>query len=157
MTPHRPTNTPGSGSGFTSFDPVMYAPDPSDYLPFPRHQTVAVIDDRESARMALRALDAAGYTADDITVAHGPDGIEWLDLRGEHHGIRARLLRIAQLGGPTYDGMRADAADLGRGSFLFLVASRGEDENRRARAILAEYGARRIRHYSYGLIKTTPH
>jgi hypothetical protein len=69
---------------------------------YPTRRVTAVIDDDAGVQSALNALRQAGVNVTKVNVLSGPEGARLLDRTGTRHGLRARLLRLAQRG--VYEG-----------------------------------------------------
>jgi hypothetical protein len=63
---------------------------------YPTGWTLAVIDDAAAADAAAREIEAAGMSANDLIVLHGPDPGNGMDRLGSGAGPMARLRRGLQ-------------------------------------------------------------
>jgi hypothetical protein len=109
---------------------TMTAPgtrEPSDLL-YPRRRMVAIFDDEAAARDAERELRGIGIDRSEIDVLAGPDGATVLDATGERHGVRGKLLRLAQWTAEEGNALEAHQRALLQGKAVVYVTARGSRE-----------------------------
>ncbi|HKR84846.1 MAG TPA: hypothetical protein VJS37_11760, partial [Terriglobales bacterium] len=70
--------------------------DKGDFIPYPTNKVVGIIDDVKNAKAAVRDLQKAGFSADQIRVLTGKEGARRINARGDKHGVWARMLRSFQ-------------------------------------------------------------
>ena len=114
---------------------------------YPMHRVVAIIDDNASVQVALHGLQQAGMDMTKVNVLTGPEGARLLDRTGTGHGLRARLLRLAQWG--TYEGnaLQAHERALNDGHHVIYVPVRGDDQRSRVIDILHAAGGHYLLHF----------
>jgi FixJ family two-component response regulator len=93
---------------------------------YPMRRVVAVIDDDAGVRAALEALRQAGVDVRKVNVLTGPEGARLLDSTGTRRGLRARLLRLAQLGAYEGNALQAHDRALEDGHHVVFVPVRGD-------------------------------
>lgn len=122
---------------------------PSDPFPYPRQLVVGVIAGEGSGKHAPESLLQAGFTPDQIMVLRGEEDARRLDVEGDEHGLRGKLIRTLQAASSfDRDHVRRHAAHLRSGDSVVGVAV-GDDEDARQRAVdgLRAAGAEFINYY----------
>jgi hypothetical protein len=73
-------------------------PDPhvKGFTPQPISSVTAIIDQLDDVVAALGSLQQSGFSAEQVSVFIGAEGLAQLDLHGEKHGILARALRALE-------------------------------------------------------------
>ena len=115
---------------------------------YPRDDVVAVIDDRESAERAVRALSNAGLPRDDVDLLDGPSVVETSRAFQQHRGRLQRLeawLSSAFSDDAAY--ARSYVLEAERGHYLVIAHAPRPDVVERVRQVLRAYGAHGMRHY----------
>jgi hypothetical protein len=107
---------------------------------YPLRRVVAVIDDDANVQAALRALEQAGVDVTKVNVLMGLEGARLLDRTGAGHGLRARLLRLAQWGAYEGDALNYHERALNDGRNVIYVPVRGDDQRVRVVDILRAAG-----------------
>jgi hypothetical protein len=112
---------------------------------YPRDDVVAVIDDRESAERAVRALNDAGLPESDVDLLDGPSVAE------ANRRLGGRLQRLeAWLSTALSDDAayaRAYVLETERGHYLVVAHAPRADVVERVRQVLRAHGAHSMRHY----------
>jgi hypothetical protein len=103
-------------------------------------RVTAVIDDDAGVQSALNALRQAGVNVTKVNVLSGPEGARLLDRTGSRHGLRARLLRLAQRGVYEGDALEAHERALSHGHHVLFVPVRDEEQLSRVADILRSVG-----------------
>jgi hypothetical protein len=114
---------------------------------YPMRRIVAIIDDDAKLQAALDALQQAGVDVTKINVLTGSEGARLLDRQGIRQGLRARLLRLAQLGAYEGDALRNHERALNEGQSVIYVPVRGEDQRSRVVDILRAAGGYYLLHF----------
>lgn len=115
---------------------------------YPRDDVVAVIDDREWAERAVRALSDAGLPEADVELLGGPALLEARDSFLEHRGWLQRLeawLSAAFSDDAAY--ARSYALEAERGHYLVIAHAPQAEVVERVRQVLLAHGAHSMRHY----------
>jgi hypothetical protein len=114
---------------------------------YPMHRVVAIIDDESQVDAALDHLGRAGVEVTGVNVLSGPQGARLLDRSGTGHGLRARLVRLAQRGAYEIDVLRAHERALNDGHHVIYVPVRGDNERRKVVDILRAAGGHYLLHF----------
>jgi hypothetical protein len=123
-------------------------PDPhaESFAPQPIHNVTAEFDNPRDVETAVRALNEARLTDQQISVFAGPDGLANLDLHGEGHGVLARLIRAVE--SATSDENQIAEKALQEGRILVRVSTDGSDEQKATvENLLQSHGAHGIRFF----------
>jgi hypothetical protein len=96
---------------------------------YPMQRIVAVIDDDAGLRTALSALEQLGVDVAKVNVLTGPEGARLLDRFGTGHGLRGRLLRLAQRGAFEGNALQAHERALKEGRHVVFVPARGKERS----------------------------
>jgi hypothetical protein len=115
---------------------------------YPRDDVVAVVDDRESAQRAVRALIEAGLPEDDVDLLDGPTVAEASRSFEEHRGRLQRFevwLSSAFSDDAAY--ARAYVLEAERGHHLVIAHAQRPEVVERVRQVLRAHGAHSMRHY----------
>jgi hypothetical protein len=107
---------------------------------YPMNRVVAILDYEAHVDAALEALAAAGINTTRVNVLSGTDGVHLLDRAGLRHGLRARLLRLAQRTAYEDDALRLHEQALQDGHHIVYVPVRSRDEADRVAGLLREAG-----------------
>jgi hypothetical protein len=67
-----------------------------DPFPYPLHFVVGVLADQAELNSGRDGLGKAGFDDDRVVVLHGEEDAERLDIEGQMHGVRGRLVRALQ-------------------------------------------------------------
>src|SRR5215211_167106 len=114
---------------------------------YPMHRVVAIVDDNSQVDAALHELERAGMDVSSVHVLSGPEGARLLDSSGTGHGLRARLLRLAQWGAYEMDTLQAHARALNKGHHVVYVPARTDDDRRRVVDILRAAGGHYVLYF----------
>jgi len=114
---------------------------------YPMRRVVAILDDDASVEVALRGLHQTGVNVSSVNVLSGAEGARLLDRTGTGHGLRARLLRLAQWG--AYESTALDAHDraLRSGRDVVFVPVRDADQRSRVVDVLRAAGGYYLLHF----------
>ena len=123
----------------TSQDYDFPAP-PEDFLTYPEHKVVALMDDPESVRAAMDDLDQAGFGSGKINVMSGPDGVAKLDVTGRRHGLRGRIHRLVEHLGDEHEWLELQSAHIADGGY-WIAVSTDEQTKSQVADILTQHGA----------------
>jgi len=110
-------------------------------------RVVAILDNEEQLRTALRSLESSDVNMPDVNVLSGPEGARLLDRSGSSHGLRARLLRLLQRGAYEADTLRAHEQALNDGHHVIYVPVRGEEAVRSVADVLRAAGGRYLLYF----------
>jgi hypothetical protein len=117
---------------------------------YPRDDVIAVIDDRESAEQAVRALGDAGLPESDVDLVDGPSVVEASRSFEQHRG---RLQRFeAWLSSAFSDDAayaRAYVLEAERGHYLVIAHAAQPEVVECVSRVLRAYGAHDMRHYEW--------
>lgn len=123
--------------------------DKSDFIPYPTHKVVGIIDDVGDAKAAVRDLQKAGFSATQIRVLTGKEGARRINARGDKHGVWARTLRSIQkvLGDYEIPHATRHEREMLAGHFGIGVTARDKDERKKALRILKSHRGHFINFY----------
>jgi len=115
--------------------------DAQQTFPYPRGSVVGTLADGATLEDARRRLENAGFGADRCDVLHGEAGVARLDVDGEAHGKKGKMMRRLQaaLSDDGHD-VRRYAEDLRAGHYVLGVAV-GDDEAAKQQAAEALHAA----------------
>jgi hypothetical protein len=109
---------------------------------------VAVIDDRESAERAVRALSDAGLPEDAVDLLDGPSVVEAIRSFRQHRGRLQRLEAwLSSAFSDDADYARIYALEAERGHYLVIAHAAQPELVERVRQVLHAHGAHGMRHY----------
>ena len=112
---------------------------------FPTGYTVAVIDGLAEAGACVRELVEAGVPTTDVQLVTGDEAIEIHRRQRASAGVLDRVVGVLPTDERSIQGEYLVQAD--EGSHFVVFRSHDEDQEARARRILAGPGARGMRHY----------
>jgi hypothetical protein len=119
----------------------MSDPPRFDRFPYPRQLVVGVFGSEQGVQRSSDALQRVGFAQDRFLVLHGEEDARSLDVEGDEHGLRGRLIRTLQAASSTdLDHVRRHADHLLSGDYVVAVAV-GEDEDAKQRAVDALHDA----------------
>ena len=124
---------------------------------YPMRRVVAIIDDSASLEAILEDLETAGIDVSAVNVLSGQEGARLLDRTGAIHGLRGRLLRLAQWTASEYDALAAHEKALIKGRHVLYVAVRRSDQRERVVDIIRDHGGYGIIHFKRWVIEDIPH
>ena len=105
-----------------------------DRPPYPLEMVAGTFGDEPSVERAVETLQREGFQPDDYDVLHGAKDADSLDVTGEAHGLRGRLIRALQAASSNdLDHVRHHARHLRTGGYVIGVEV-GEDEDAKRRA-----------------------
>jgi hypothetical protein len=107
---------------------------------YPMRRVVAVLDDASGVQTALGALEREGVDVSEVNLLTGEEGARLLDRTGRAHGLRARLLRLAQRGAYEGDVLEAHDRALEQGRHVIFVPYRDDEQSERILEILRAAG-----------------
>lgn len=122
----------------------------SDFIPYPTNKVIGIIDDVGDAQAALRDLQAAGFTANQVQVLTGKGGAHRLDVKGDEHGPLARIVRSTQklLGDYEIQHATRHERELLAGHFGIGIKAHYKEDRDKARQILKAHHGHFINFYS---------
>jgi hypothetical protein len=123
---------------------------------YPMRRVVAVVDDDAGLQVSLDALEQAGVDLTTVNVLSGPEGARLLDRTGTGHGLRARLLRLAQGGAYEGNALEAHERALNDGHNVIYVPVRGDEQRARIIDILRAAGGYHLLHFRLWSIELLP-
>jgi len=110
-------------------------PDPhvKGFSPHPKGRVTAIVDELPDMAGAIRALNQAGFSDEQVSVFAGKEGLARLDLHGEAHGFLARVMRSVE-SMTTEDRTHCQEIEEGlrNGKFFVTVLTDGSDEQKTA-------------------------
>jgi hypothetical protein len=118
---------------------------------YPLDDILAVVEDRTAGERAVQALKDAGVADVDVDLLDGAWFAEAMRAAGRQHGIARRLARLL----PTDESLlvRRYMQEAERGRAILIVHAPNREDIERARSVLAEHGAREMRHYGRRVIR----
>jgi hypothetical protein len=128
----------------------MSDPAAPDRPPYPLEMVAGTFGDEQSVQRAVGALRRAGFQPADCDILHGAEDAESLDVTGEAHGLRGRVIRALQAASSSdLDHVRHHAQHLRAGGYVIGVDV-GEDEEakRRAAGALRAGGGEFLHYYA---------
>jgi hypothetical protein len=123
---------------------------------YPMRRVAAVIDDSASLEATLQELETAGIDLSAVNVLSGPEGARLLDRTGTSHGLRGRLLRLAQWTASEYEALDAHEKALIDGGHVLYIPLKGSDQRRRVVNIIRDHGGYWITHFRPWVIERFP-
>jgi hypothetical protein len=123
---------------------------------YPMRRVVAVVDDDAGLQASLDGLEQAGVDLTTVNVLTGPEGARLLDRSGTGHGLRARLLRLAQRGAYEGNALEAHERALNDGHHVIYVPVRGDEQRARVIEILRAAGGDHLLHFRLWSIELLP-
>jgi len=125
------------------------ANDESDFIPYPMNRVVGIVDSVGDTQGALRDLQAAGFTADEIRVLTAEQGAHRIDVNGDEHGPLAHVVRSVQelLGDYDIEHATRYQQELLTGHFGIGVIARDAEDRGKVRQILKEHHGHFINYY----------
>jgi hypothetical protein len=125
-------------------------PDPhaEGFTPQPISSVTAIIDELDDLVAVLESLQQSGFSAEQVSVFMGAQGLAKLDLHGEKHGILARTLRaLESLAGEDQANQDAEAALKEGRIFVVVLTDGGENQKSTVERLLKEHNARMLRFF----------
>ena len=117
--------------------------------PYPRDDVVAVIDDKETAEHAVRALRDAGLPEEDVDILDGPSAVEvsrsFLRGRGRLQKFEAWLSTLFSDEASYAETYMLEAE---RGHYLVFAHAAQPEVVERVSQVLRAYGAHEMRYYA---------
>ena len=115
---------------------------------YPLDDVVAVIDDKESAEQAVRALSDAGLQDDDVDLLDASKVVE-ADQALRQHGGRLRKFEawLSAVFSDDADYARTYVLEAERGHYLVVAHAAEPEVVQRVSQVLRAYGAHSMRHY----------
>jgi hypothetical protein len=131
-----------TGSAFS------HAEEKPDFIAYPTNKVIGFIDDPSDAQAALRDLNAAGFTADEIEVLTGEEGARRIDVTGREHGLLARIVRsIQKLSNYESEHIKRHEQELLAGHFGIGVTPKRESDREQIAQILKSHNGHFINYY----------
>lgn len=125
-------------------------PDPhaKGFKPQPIYNVTGVIDQLSDVLSAVRSLQQSGFSEKKISVFMGRDGLAKLDLRGEEHGVLAKVIRALESLTAEEQANHDVEAALKEGRIFIAVETDGSDQQKtEVERILKAHGARTMRFF----------
>ena len=120
---------------------------------YPANQVVAVIDGPGDVAAARTELVRSGFTAGDIEVRAGSEGLRRLDASGARHGFAGRLMRMLQgYGDIEQVAFKRQADELRAGHSLVGVRAHGAGQRNNAKQILERHHGHYINFFGHWTI-----
>jgi hypothetical protein len=144
-----PKNGHAKHSARSALDPTRANKPPTSFgNAYPRDDVIAVIDDRESAEHAVRALSDAGLPESDVDLLDGPSVVEANRSLQQRRG-RLQRLEVWLSSGFSDDAAyaRAYALEAERGHYLLIAHAAQPEVVERVSQVLRAHGAHGMRHY----------
>jgi hypothetical protein len=115
---------------------------------YPLDDVVAVIDDKESAEQAVRALSDAGLQDDDVDLLDGPAVVE-ADRSFRQRGSRLQKFEawLSAVFSDDADYARTYVLEAQHGHYLVIVHAAEPEVVQRVSHVLRDHGAHTMRHY----------
>ena len=112
----------------------------------PKDCVGAVLETEEVVKAALEALGEVGVdtTSERILILYGEEGARLIDVRGEHHGFLAKLVRTAQLVSNQLDNTQKIEKELLAGRYVVVVPGATHEERLQIKEILETHNATHI-------------
>jgi hypothetical protein len=128
----------------------MSDPAEPDRPPYPLGMVVGTFGDEQSAQRAVEALRREGFQPEDYDVLHGAEDAESLDVTGDAHGLKGRVIRALQAASShDLDHVRHHAGHLRAGGYVIGVeVGEDEDAKRRAAGALRAGGGEFLNYYA---------
>ena len=120
---------------------------------YPMRRVAAIIDDSASLEASLKELETADIDVSAVNVLSGQEGARLLDRTGTLHGLRGRLLRLAQWTASEYDALAAHEKALINGHHVLYVPVKGSDQRQRVVDIIRGHGGYGIFHFRPWIIE----
>lgn len=129
-------------------DDAMFNATPGeDLLRTPRNRVLGWLAGPDEAVTAIAELEAAGFDRDEIYVISGDEGVRRLDPTGRHHGLRGRVIRVAQGVTSIGDDLVGVAEHVAAGGVVVSVPARDDDEATNGARVLRAQGVERMRRF----------
>jgi len=122
--------------------------DVGEFIRYPTDHMFAVVNEASAAGEAFAALQAVGIEDDDLSTFTGNAGAIRIDASGTHHGIFARLLRVAQAMSMDGDQSQRYEDEARKGHTVIAVHSADPVVRQRALQILKSHGGHYINYYA---------
>ena len=132
----------------------------SDPFPYPLRRVVGVFEDQGQVDRFSAALQQSGVAEDRIAVLHGEADAERLDLEGDDHGLRGRLIRALQaISDSELQHLHRYAAHLRAGDHVVGVEvsddeDQQDDDVKRAVEALRAAGATFVNYYDESYVQS---
>jgi hypothetical protein len=125
-------------------------------FPYPLGLVVGVLRSTEQVQRAEEELERAGLTSQRREVLHGEDDARSLDVSGDAHGLRGRLIRaLQQAASPDLDHARRHAEYMRAGDYVLAVeVGNDEDAKRGVADALRAAGAEFLNYYGENYIES---
>jgi hypothetical protein len=120
------------------------------FIPYPNDKLCGILDTEAAVQAAVRDLQAAGFSAEEVGVLAGAEGERRIDPTGQEHGPAARLLRFLQRAGDDESKhSRIYEQAMEAGHLLVGVTAKSEEDREKARGILKSHGGHFINFYGH--------
>ena len=104
------------------------------FIPYPNDKVCGILDTEAAVQGAVRDLQAAGFSAEEVEGLAGAEGERRIDPTGQEHGLAARLLRFIQRAGDDeskHSKIYEQAMEAGH--FAVGVTAKSEEDREKAR------------------------
>lgn len=118
------------------------------FIGYPNRKVLAVLDDNEALRRAVRGVEAVGVSSGDVETFAGMEDAARFDATGARHGLIARLRRVIQFS--LMDQLPAMAwyeAALREGRYVVAVRTSDRQTTRRVVSALVTAGGHFINRF----------
>ncbi len=121
-----------------------------EYLPYPNHYTAGFFQTREDAEKAIKLLEEKGYEDEDFNVFEGEQGVNAIDVDGDHHTILERYMRKFIKISDSAEWRFLDEADkeIKNGHILLCVPTPNSTKKEEVIGAFKEGGAYDIRYFT---------
>ncbi len=118
-------------------------PPDSFLLGGPKDAVAAVLETEAAIKTVLEALQEAGLTimSEEVLILQGEAGAELVDVRGEHHGFIAKLVRSVQQAANQLDTTEKVVKELLAGRYAIIIPGATREERLQIRDILEMHNA----------------
>jgi hypothetical protein len=123
-------------------------------VPYPEGYVVVVLPDLARAEAATVALHAAGFRAEDVQTRSGEEVLAAESEYAREHPLGQSIGAVlaADEGEAASDDLKAAT----EGAAILTVRAPDAESAERARIVVAQHAARRVRHYGHSVMTDLP-
>lgn len=136
MARSKSSNEPGGQTGAHSYSFGVY---------YPSGYTVGVLDNQETSRRCLQELRDAGIPPSDVECFTGDEALQIDREQRRHRGLLRKI--VAAFPSDEHSMQDDYLRQANTGAYFVAFHCRDEDQERRAREVLAHHHAHDVRHY----------